>query len=429
MRRFKGSRIPACLPPACRQAGVQAESPISLKEIVMGVELKGKIEDMKDWLVEIRRKIHMHPELGFEETETSRLVSEWLEKFGLEVKRGVAKTGVVSLLNGKKPGKTVAIRADMDALPMDEANQVPYASKVKGKMHACGHDAHVTILLGVAKFFSSIPDQVKGNIKWIFQPAEEGGGGGRVMVEEGALENPKVDAIFGAHVFPFLPIGKVGVYEREGLASADRFTIKIIGKGGHAASPHVTKDPILAAGHLITQIHSIVSRNINPLESAVITIGKVSGGTAFNIIPDEVELLGTVRSLDSQVREELKNRIEQVTQGIVQSFRMECQFKFEYGYPVLVNDWEMTKLVSSACSKGIGEENVEVLKPSMGAEDFAYYLEKCPGSYFRLGCRNEEKGILHPYHSSLFDIDEEVLPFGVEMFTRIIDQYLGLNLT
>ncbi len=395
----------------------------------MGVELKGKIEDMKDWLVEIRRKIHMHPELGFEETETSRLVSEWLEKFGLEVKRGVAKTGVVSLLNGKKPGKTVAIRADMDALPMDEANQVPYASKVKGKMHACGHDAHVTILLGVAKFFSSIPDQVKGNIKWIFQPAEEGGGGGRVMVEEGALENPKVDAIFGAHVFPFLPIGKVGVYEREGLASADRFTIKIIGKGGHAASPHVTKDPILAAGHLITQIHSIVSRNINPLESAVITIGKVSGGTAFNIIPDEVELLGTVRSLDSQVREELKNRIEQVTQGIVQSFRMECQFKFEYGYPVLVNDWEMTKLVSSACSKGIGEENVEVLKPSMGAEDFAYYLEKCPGSYFRLGCRNEEKGILHPYHSSLFDIDEEVLPFGVEMFTRIIDQYLGLNLT
>jgi len=391
--------------------------------------LKNEIWSMKDWLVEIRRTIHMHPELGFEEVETSRLVSEWLERFGYQVKRGMAKTGVIGLLEGREPGRTVAIRADMDALPLDEANPVPYASKIKGKMHACGHDAHVAILLGIAKFFSSTKDRVKGNIKWIFQPAEEGGGGGRVMVEEGVLENPKVDAIFGAHVFPFLPIGKVGIYEREGLASADRFTIKIIGKGGHAATPHVSKDPILAAAHLITQIHSIVSRNINPLESAVITIGKVSGGTAFNIIPDEVELLGTVRSLNSQVREELKNRIEQVTQGIVQSFRMEYQFKFEYGYPVLVNDLEMTKLVSSACSKGIGKESVEVLKPSMGAEDFSYYLQKVPGSFFRLGCRNEEKGILHPYHSSLFDIDEDVLPFGVEMFVRVIDQYLGLNLT
>ena len=383
---------------------------------------------MKDWLVEIRRTIHRHPELGFEEVETSKLISEWLQKFGLEVKRGMAKTGVVGLLKGKKPGRTIAIRADMDALPMDEINQVPYASQIKGKMHACGHDAHVAILLGVAKFFSSIPDQVKGNIKWVFQPAEEGGAGGRIMVEEGVLENPKVDAIFGAHVFPFLPVGKVGIYEREGLAAADRFTIKIIGKGGHAASPHVSKDPILAAGHLITQIHSIVSRNINPLDSGVVTIGKVSGGTAFNIIPDEVELLGTVRSLRPQVREELKNRIEQVIQGVVGSFGMDYRLDFEYGYPVLINNSEMSKLVASACSKGIGKENVEVLKPSMGAEDFAYYLEKVPGAYFRLGCRNEEKGMIHPYHSSLFDIDEEVLPFGVEMFVRIVDQYLGLEI-
>ena len=390
--------------------------------------LKEKISEMRDWLVEIRRTIHMHPELGFEEVETSRLVSEWLQKFGLDVKRGMAKTGVVGLLKGRKPGKTVAIRADMDALPMDEANRIPYASQIKGKMHACGHDAHVTILLGVAKFFSSIPEQVKGNIKWIFQPAEEGGGGGRIMVEEGVLENPKVDAIFGAHVFPLLPVGKVGIYEREGLAAADRFAIKIIGKGGHAASPHLSRDPILAAGHLITQIHSIVSRNVNPLESGVITIGKISAGTASNIIPDEVELVGTVRSLNPQVREELKSRIEQVTQGVARSFSMDYRFDFEYGYPVLINDSEMSKLVASACSKGIGKENVEVLKPSMGGEDFAYYLEKVPGSFFRLGCRNEEKGLIHPYHSSLFNIDEEVLPFGVEMFIRIIDQYLGLEI-
>jgi amidohydrolase len=390
--------------------------------------LKKRIEGMRDWLIEIRRTIHRHPELGFEEVETSQLVSKCLRRFGLDVEEGRGKTGVVGLLKGKGPKRTVAIRADMDALPLDEANQVPYASEIKGKMHACGHDAHVAILLGVAKFFSSIKEKVKGNIKWVFQPAEEGLGGGKVMVEEGVLENPKVDAIFGAHVFPFLPIGKVGIYEREGLAAVDRFAIKIIGKGGHGAYPQLSKDPILAAGHLITQIHSIVSRNIHPLDSAVVTIGKVNGGTAFNIIPDEIELLGTVRSLNPQVRETLRSRMEQVIQGVVCSFRMDYRFDFEYGVPVLVNDSEMSKLVASACSKGIGEENVEVLKPSMGGEDFAYYLERCPGSFFRLGIRNEKKGIVHPYHSSLFDIDEEVLPFGVEMFVRIIDQYLGLKI-
>ncbi len=223
-------------------------------------------------------------------------------------------------------------------------------------------------------------------------------------------------------------MGKIGVYEREGLAAADRFVIKMIGKGGHAAMPHLTKDPIVATGHLITQIHSIVSRNVNPLESGVITIGKVSGGTANNIVPDEVELWGTVRSLTSQIREELKSRIEQATRGVAQSFGIDYRFDFEYGYPVLLNDPAMSKLVASACSKGIGEENVEVVKPSMGGEDFAYFLERVPGAFSRLGSRNEAKGIIHPYHSSLFDIDEEVLPFGVEMFVRIIDQFLGLEM-
>jgi amidohydrolase len=383
---------------------------------------------MKDWLIETRRTIHMNPELGFEEVETSKLVAGYLEKFGLRVKTGMAKTGVIGLLKGDKPGKTVAIRADMDALPMEEANQVPYRSKVKGKMHACGHDAHVTILLGVARLFSSMGNQVRGNIKWVFQPAEEGGGGGRVLTEEGVLENPKVDAIFGAHLFPDLKIGKVGIHEREGLAATDRFVIKMIGRGAHGAYPHLSKDPILAAGHLITQVHSIVSRSINPLDSAVITIGKVSGGTAFNIIPDETEILGTVRSLNQKVREELKSRMEQVTQGVAKSFGVDFHFDFQYGYPALVNDPEMSRLVAVACGKGIGKENVEFIRPSMGGEDFSYYLEKVPGSFFRLGCRNEEKGIVNPFHSSRFDIDEDVLPFGVEMFARIIDEYLGLRL-
>ena len=390
--------------------------------------LRKRTEEMKDWLIEIRRTIHMHPELGFEEVETSKLVAEWLERFGLRVRKGVATTGVIGLLQGKRPGKTVAIRADMDALPMEEARPVPYASKIKGKMHACGHDAHVAMLLGVARFFSSIPDRVKGNIKWIFQPAEEGGGGGRLMVEEGALEDPKVDAIFGTHVFPLLPSGMVGYYEREGLAASDRFSVKIIGKGGHGAFPHLCKDPVLAAGHFITQVHSIVSRNINPIESAVITIGKVSGGTASNIIPDEVELVGTVRSLTPQVQEELKRRIEEVARGIAQSFDMDYRYDFEYGYPMLINDPEMAKLSARACAKGVGEENVVAVKPSMGGEDFSYYLQKVPGAFFRLGNRNEAKGTIHPYHSSLFDVDEDILPLGVEMFVRIIDEYLGLGI-
>jgi amidohydrolase len=394
----------------------------------MSNAVKEKIADMKDWLIETRRTLHMNPELGFEEVETSRLIAKYLEKFGLQVKTGMAKTGVIGLLKGGKPGKTVAIRADMDALPMEEANQVPYRSKVKGKMHACGHDAHVTILLGVARLFSSMGNQVQGNIKWVFQPAEEGGGGGRVLTEEGVLENPKVDAIFGAHLFPDLKIGRVGIHEKEGLAATDRFVIKMIGSGAHGAYPHLSRDPIVAVGHLIAQINTIVSRNISPLDSAVITIGKVSGGTAFNIIPDEAEILGTVRSLTQKVRGELKSRMEQVTQGVAKSFGLDSHFDFQYGYPALVNDPEMSRLVAAACAKGIGKENVEFIRPSMGGEDFAYYLEKVPGSFFRLGCRNEAKGIVNPFHSSRFDIDEDVLPFGVEMFARIIDEYLGLRL-
>jgi amidohydrolase len=391
--------------------------------------IRERIFEMKDWLVQIRRTIHMYPELMYEEEKTALLVGEWLENFGMEVKRGVAKTGVVGLLRGAKEGKTVAIRADMDALPIEEANPVAYASKIKGKMHACGHDAHTAILLGVAKFFSSMRDQVQGNIKWIFQPAEEGGAGGKLMTEEGVLENPRVDAIFGAHVFPDLSIGKIGIHEREGLAATDRVIIKLIGKGGHGAYPHLSRDPILAAGHLITQIHSIVSRNISPLDSAVISLGKISGGTAFNIIPDAVEILGTVRSLTPEVREQLKEKLEQVSQGIARSFGLDCQFVFDYGYPALVNDPQMSHLIASACGRAIGRENVEFIRPSMGGEDFAYYLEKVPGSFFRLGCRNEGKGMIHPFHNSRFDLDEDVLPFGVEMFVRIIDEFLELELT
>jgi amidohydrolase len=391
--------------------------------------LTGQIAEMKGWLTEIRQTLHRNPELMYEETETAAFVAQWLEKFGLSVRRGVAQTGVIGVLGGEKPGKTVAIRADMDALPIQEGNKVFYASRIQGKMHACGHDAHVAILLGVAKFFSVLRPQVNGNIKWIFQPAEEGGAGAQLMIEEGALQDPKVEAIFGAHVFPTLPMGNVGLYEREGLAATNRFIFTISGKGGHGAYPHMVKDPILAAGYLITQVQSIVSRNIDPLDSAVVSFGKINGGSAYNIIPDEVELLGTIRSLVPQVREEIKSRLGQMAQGISRSFGLDCHCAIEPGYPALLNDPQMSNLVAEVCSQAIGKENVKYLRPSMGGEDFAFFLEKVPGSYFRLGCRNEAKGIIHPLHSSLFDIDEDVLPFGVEVFVRIIDRYLGLGLT
>lgn len=389
---------------------------------------KNEIAAMKDWLIEIRRTIHSRPELGFEEIETSKLVAEWLERFGIEVKRGVARTGVVGLLRGADGGATIGLRADMDALPIEEATGAPYASMIKGKMHACGHDAHVAVLLGVARFFASIRDRLKGNIKLIFQPGEEGFAGGKSMVEEGVLENPKVDAIFAAHVFPFLSTGKVGISEREAMASSDRFGIRVIGKGGHGAYPHTTRDPITAAGYIITQVQSIVSRNVNPLDSAVVSFGGIHGGKAYNVIPDEVELTGTVRALNPAVREQLKEGLDQVIRGVALSLGLDYRFEFEYGYPVLINDPQMSKLVISACSKEVGKENVEILRPSMGGEDFAYYLEKCPGALFRLGVRNEEKGMIHPHHNGKFDIDEDVLPFGVEMFVRIVDDFLGLGL-
>lgn len=394
----------------------------------MSNSVRGKIAGMKDWLVEIRRTIHMNPELMFEEVKTAALAAEWLEKFGYKVQKGMAKTGVVGLLEGERGGKTIALRADMDALPMEEINAIPYASKVKGKMHACGHDAHVTILLGAARFFSTLEGRVKGNIKFLFQPAEEGGAGAKIMMDEGVLENPKVEAIFGVHVFPDLPTGKVGLYEREGLAATDRFEIRITGKGGHGAYPHLTKDPILAAAHLITQIHSIVSRNIDPLDSGVISVCRVSGGTAFNIIPDEVELVGTIRSLTPAVQKELKTRLEQVSQGVAQSFRVECKFNFQTYSPALINDPAMSRFVAEVASQVIGKENVETMKPVMGGEDFAFFLEKVPGAYFRLGCGNKDKGITQALHNSRFNLDEDVLPLGVEMFVRIVDQYLGLKL-
>lgn len=389
---------------------------------------KIQIAAMKDWLVEVRRTLHMNPETMFEEVKTAALVAEWLEKFGYPVKKGIAQTGVVGLLKGNQ-GKTIALRADMDALPMEEANSVPYASKVKGKMHACGHDAHVAILLGAARFFSDRKDKVKGNVKFIFQPGEEGGAGAKKMMDEGILENPRVEAIFGLHVYPDMPTGKMGIYEREGLAATDRFKIQITGKGGHGAYPHLAKDPILAAGYLITQVHSIVSRSLDPLDSGVISVCQVNGGTAFNIIPDQVELSGTIRSLTPQVQKELHSRLEQVCRGVAQSFGLQCRLYLDSNSPALINDPRLARFVAEIASQTVGKENVEFMKPVMGGEDFSFFLEKVPGCYFRLGCGNRAKGIIQPLHNSRFDIDEDALALGVEMFVRIVDRYWDLGLS
>jgi amidohydrolase len=387
--------------------------------------LKEKINEMRDWLVEIRRTIHMHPELGFEEVETSRLVSEWLERFGLQVKKGVAKTGVVGILRGKKPGKTVAVRADMDALPMDEANKVPYASKIKGKMHACGHDAHTAMLLAAAMILSEEAKDLPGNVVFLFQPAEETGQGAKEMVSEGGLDG--VDGIFALHVDSTLPSGTVGYRSGPIMAAGDFFDVRITGKGGHAGLPHLAIDPITMAATAIGAVQTIVSREINPLESGVISICKMEAGGAYNVIPESASFGGTIRSLTPELRDYLPKRMKEVLEGIVSGMRGSYEFNLMPRFPLTVNDEGMTSFVVRIVSEMLGAGKVFEIKPLLGSEDFSFYLERVPGTFVYLGVKNETKGIIFPHHHPRFDIDEDMLTTGTALNVAIATEYLLQN--
>ncbi|MFA4701216.1 carboxypeptidase CpsA [Pyrococcus kukulkanii] len=375
-----------------------------------------KAKELEDYIIKMRREFHMYPELKYEEVRTSKIIKEELEKLGYEVIR-TAETGVIGVLK-KGEGKTVALRADIDALPIQEENDVPYKSKVPGKMHACGHDAHAAMLLGAARILREIP--FEGTIKLIFQPAEEGGLGAKKIVDEGHLDD--VDAIFGIHVWADLPSGVIGIKPGPLLASADAFKVTIKGKGGHGAYPHYTVDPVAIAVELVNGYYKIPVREIDPLEPVVISVTSIKAGTTFNVIPEEAEILGTIRAFNEDVRNFIIERMQKITEEYAEAMRGSAEFALTMGHiPPTVNDEKLAEFARRVLSP-LGE--IVEPKPSLGAEDFAFYMTKAPGLFVLLGIRNEEKGIVYPHHHPKFDVDEAVLWKGAAIHSLLAIEYL-----
>lgn len=369
-------------------------------------------EKIKDEVIGIRRRLHENPELGYEEYNTSKLIQKFLKDNNIEY-RLVAGTGVYGIIRGKG-NKTVALRADMDALPITEKNNCKYASKNRGKMHACGHDGHTAILLGTAKLLNLNKDKIHGNVVLLFEPAEETVGGAKEMIKEKVLDSPHVDGIIGLHVNEEIPCGCIGIKTGVVHAASNPFHIRIVGKGGHGAHPDTTVDPIIIAVNVINTLQTVVSREIPPTDPAVITIGSIHGGTAENIIPEEVEISGIIRTMKSEHREYVKKRLKEIVEGITHSMRGNCEIRIDESYPCLYNDKNMENIVKNTAVNIIGNKNViELTSPSMGVESFAYFSMERPSAFYFLGCRNEEKGIINPAHGSLFDIDEDCLELGV----------------
>ncbi|ONI38185.1 N-acyl-L-amino acid amidohydrolase [Candidatus Epulonipiscium fishelsonii] len=352
-------------------------------------------------VMELRELIHMYPEDGYSEFKTSKLVADTLRELGIEVKENVARTGVVGLIRGKYEGKTVLLRADMDALKLQEYVDVPYKSKVDGMMHACGHDGHTAGLLGAAMILNELKDELHGNVKFAFQPAEELEGGALPMIEEGVLENPKVDVAFGGHLWGGVKAGKLLTKPGPIMASPIIFNIKIIGRGGHGSMPHQTIDPTIIGAEIITSLQTIVSRMNTPLEPLVVSIGKVRSGAAFNVIPNEFEIEGNIRVISDETAERVRNQIETLVKGITSAYGATYEFDLKVIYPTLVNDAEMAKFVQNSTTKVLGEKNVATLEEiSMGGEDFSFFCKYVPSAFFFLGItENEDEPIIHhnPY--------------------------------
>lgn len=388
-------------------------------------DILSKASALKDQVIAWRRDFHQNPELGFEEVRTSEIVAKHLESLGLEVRRGVGQTGVVGLLRGKMPGPTIGLRADMDALPIQDQKETSYRSTVIGKMHACGHDAHTSILMGAAQFLSQQGRPEKGNIAFVFQPAEEGLGGASAMIKDGLFSAYGIDAMAGLHVYPGVPTGQITAVRGVSCAAADRIRINIIGRGGHAAHPHQAVDSVAVTAEVLSALQHIASRQVDPLDSVVITIGKIQGGSASNVIAPEVELLGTVRTLNPALREQMPGRIETVLKGVTMALGASYEFDYHFGYPSIVNDDQMVDCLLATSEQVLGEGKYQLTKPSMGGEDFSYYTEHVPGVFFRLGVGNPEKQSTYPLHHPMFDIDEDALPIGIAMLSALARNYLG----
>ena len=397
--------------------------------VAMDERLRGDVDEILPGVIADRRHLHQHPELGYQEVQTSGFVAERLRARGVDdVRTGIAKTGVTGLIRGTAPGdgKTVLLRADMDALPIEEENEVEYRSVHPGVMHACGHDAHTAMLLGVSRLLLERRDRFAGAVKVLFQPSEElPPGGAKPMIDAGVLDDPKVDAAFGMHMAQEQPVGSIALRAGPTMAAADRFTIEIKGKGGHGARPQSTIDPIAVGAQIVTALQTIVSREVDPIKQAVVTVGAFRAGEAFNVIPDAAELRGTVRSFDPDVRDQLEERIEALVRGVAAAMRAEIDFGYQRGYPATVNDPAMTELVRAAATEVVGEDRLIESPQIMGAEDFSYFLEAVPGCFFFVGSRNPEKGLVWGHHHPRFDIDEESLGTGIETMTATTLRYLA----
>ncbi len=362
----------------------------------------------------IRRHLHQHPELSKQEEQTAAFICDTLDRFGISYKKGVAGFGVVGLIEGNNPGhRCIGLRADMDALPVIEQNNVSYASMDKGKMHACGHDVHMSSLLGAARILNELKDQFEGTVKLIFQPSEESYPGGAIeMINEGVLENPDVMVVLGQHVMPTLDVGTVGFNPGPDMASTDEIFLTVKGKGGHAAVPQLVVDPIVISAHIITALQQIVSRQADPGTPTVLSFGRIIGEGRTNIIPNEVKIDGTVRTYDEAWRKEIHKRIEAIATSIATGMGGSCEVRIAHGYPYLHNDEELTIQLQSLATEYLGEENVIELEKRMTAEDFAYFAQRVPSCLYRLGVRNEERGITSFLHSPTFDVDEKSLETG-----------------
>lgn len=381
--------------------------------------LKDKIESLSKAYFEtyrsVRHHLHAHPELSYKEFNTSQFIQNHLQSLGIPFKV-MAETGVVALIEGKKSNRVIALRADIDALPIQEENNTAYASKIPGVMHACGHDVHTTILLGAAKILHDTKQDWEGTVKLIFQPGEEKNpGGASILIKEGVLENPAPTAIIGLHVHPILETGKLSFRTGKAMASADEIYVTVKGKGGHAATPHLTADTVLAASELVVALQKVVSRDKDPLSPSVLSICAINGGFTTNVIPSEVKLMGTFRAMDEDWRFNAHKRMQEVAEGIATSSGAEIDFKIDVGYPTVYNDPFITERAKSIAVSTVGENNVEEGELRMGAEDFGYYSQKIAGCFFRLGTGNKQKNITSGVHTPTFDIDEHAIEIGMRM--------------
>jgi amidohydrolase len=373
-----------------------------------------------DDLIRYRRHFHAHPELSMEEFETAAFIERQLRECGFdEIRTGIGKTGILATLRGGKPGPVSLLRADMDALPIAELNDVDYRSTRDGAMHACGHDGHMAILLAAARSLSSRRAEIPGSLVFCFQPGEEGAGGNRLMIDDGALESPHVDRTFALHLYSGLDVGRIGVRDGPFFASSDRFTIALGGKGGHGAMPHTAIDPIVGAAALVTMLQTLTSREIAPKDPVVVTVGSLHAGTTFNVIPDRAEMQGTVRAYDDGVRQAMPQRIERIVAGVCDAMRLNYEFEYSWGYPPTVNDAVADDVVRDVARSVVGGENVvDPHEIVMWSEDMAYMQRERPGAYFVAGVRGPDVGV-EPQHSARYDIDERALAIGFRMMVGI----------